>query len=306
MAHAIISQHVGGLNTDDLSPVEFGFARSVGTEHGFEVWSLLDAARSRKEEYPELSRGDVNLKLLEDHRAQLSVVEMEAPHTLSNQDSDQRSRNQALALYVEGKYRPALKAWKAQPREPVNPLEYAVLGDLLAEAGEETAARYAEMLRDFQPAESDFIMARLELRKGNNKEATALIERAFEAARKDAWPSTLLFYRSMSLAEELAGTDQEIARRLFDALARPFSIMALNEERIAGRMSLVAHLDMKTYCEQALREFEPHVPWTKEHLTYRKACYQEIGHGLAAKAAADLQEYMAHEPVPFELPADKI
>jgi hypothetical protein len=40
-----------------------------------------------------------------------------------------------------------------------------------------------------------------------------------------------------------------------------------------------------------LEAHEPHVPWNREFLTWRRDVYNATGHPLTSKAAAELEEF---------------
>jgi hypothetical protein len=54
-------------------------------------------------------------------------------------------------------------------------------------------------------------------------------------------------------------------------------------------------------CGEALAPLEPHVPWRLSVLSWRSRCYEAIRHPLAGRAAREVDEYVAAEPVPFGL-----
>ena len=60
-------------------------------------------------------------------------------------------------------------------------------------------------------------------------------------------------------------------------------------------------LPLESKCVEALSSLEPHVPWRLSVLAWRTRCYEATKHKLAARAARELDEYLAEEAVPFGL-----
>jgi hypothetical protein len=53
-------------------------------------------------------------------------------------------------------------------------------------------------------------------------------------------------------------------------------------------------------CADTLRLFEPHVPWRKDVLEWRKGCYQNPSDTSSALAGTELAELLAESAAPFE------
>ena len=66
------------------------------------------------------------------------------------------------------------------------------------------------------------------------------------------------------------------------------SALLLVAQRLAGGGCSLAVLE-------AIREYEPHVPWQQIYLEKRAACYAEVGDPRSAQAARDLREFRKYE-----------
>ncbi len=301
-ATTMLQKHKTRFNTDDENFVEFGFARSVGEDKGFSIWDMIEAARKRDEARPELTSSEgINWELVEDHRAQIASADLEKPRDLAGISDQQRLRNHAISFYLSGNFDSALEAWRAQPRTPANPMELGMVAELFAQGGDEIALKFIDELRALRPAEADASAARLHLRQGNLAQATQDLESAYDGYRKDPWPSTLIMYRALATATDIARMDRGLGERLFAALATPFSTMALNPDRLSTRLEIAKTLDRDRFCREALEPFEPNIPWTQAHLTYRRDCYDAIKHPSSGKARDDLLEFLEHAPSAFVL-----
>jgi hypothetical protein len=101
---------------------------------------------------------------------------------------------------------------------------------------------------------------------------------------------------ALDLAVVLGQRDPQAARRLFQALARPFAVHALEEDRVNTLAKLLSPSDLAE-CVSILRPLEPNVPWRRGWLALRHRCYSAVGDGpSAARAARDLVSFLAQEP----------
>jgi hypothetical protein len=177
-----------------------------------------------------------------------------------------------------------------------------VLGESLAEAGDEAAVAEAEALRAMHPTfgiEADAILARLRFRQGKADEAVALLEKAWSAYRHDPWPLVEPMSRTLALATEIGHGDKARGERLWRALAEPFSVHLMQTERLQTRIDLARRIDFPRLCKESLEAIHPWPWWRRDFLTDRAGCLQHVGDPRAAAAEADLRAFMAAEPVPF-------
>jgi spermidine synthase len=288
----------GPLNTDDRTLIEFAFARSVGRLSLFDSAELNHLAHTREEDRPQLSGGDVDWSVVEDERiAELTACGV-APAVHPEMSADQRHRAEAQAHYINGALRDVPAAWRAQPREPRGPEELVVVAEALANSGDESALRYVDQLRNFEPVEADALVGVLRWRQGRLDEATAAYEAAFGGYQHDPWPLPDLMSRQLDVAAQLGATDAVRGRRLYAVLKTPFSTFVLDQKRRMAALKLATHLGAP-YCVEALQSLEPHVPWERDVLFDRLACYQGAGDLDAARAREDLNAFLAAAPLPL-------
>jgi spermidine synthase len=298
LAHAIARSEGDFLNTDDRTPVEFAFARSVGRRTLFNSEELHDAAHARGEDRPEVD-GAVDWERVVDERIALFTAAGTAPGDKPFFTAAQHKRAEAQSDYARGDFGAALTAWRAQPREPVGPVELGVVSAALAYRGDEEALRYIDQLRGFQPVEADALVGVLRWKQGRPLEAAAPLAAAFTHFRDDPWPMPLLMSRSLDVATQLTTQDKSAGRQLYAALRQPFSVSALNEERARHALEIAAKVDFKQLCVAALEPLEPYVPWNREFLSSRARCYRETGNPRAEQAQADFIAFLRNEAVPF-------
>jgi tetratricopeptide (TPR) repeat protein len=309
-ARAIAQQEKSLLNTDDRNLIEFGFARNLGNITNFDVRDLRELARSRGEDRPAVTGGDVDWASVEDQRVAFFTEYDAKPPIPSSFSREQRLRAEAQISYLKGDYKDTLALWKSQPKSPSNLTELVMVAECLADTGDDNAILYIEKLRAFQPLEAAILIARLSWRQHRPQEATAALEAAFERYREDPWPWQKLMERALDLAVTVAtgDTDHSSAMRLHAALSQPFSVSLWNDKRLSSALRIARHLgDAKTadLARNAVASFEPHIPWQGDFLLFRFECYQKTGDPRAAAAYRDLQQFVADEPPRLSAGLDK-
>ncbi len=143
------------------------------------------------------------------------------------------------------------------------------------------------------------MLATLRQRQLRMDEAAAALQSAFARLRTDPWPMFRFKQKALSLSVLVSGAHAAAARPLYDALAEPFSLRAVDNVRLMTRLELSARFDFKGTCRASIDALEPHVPWTGHFLTLRRDCYQLNDDPRLALANRDLNEFMAHEPLPI-------
>lgn len=109
----------------------------------------------------------------------------------------------------------------------------------------------------------------------------------------DPWPHREVFDRGLQLASRIASEDPALGDRLFEALAAPFAVRALDMRRLSTRAAIGLRDGTWPLCGAALASLEPHVPWQGDFLERRATCYGRMGSQLAAQARADLDVFRA-------------
>ena len=78
------------------------------------------------------------------------------------------------------------------------------------------------------------------------------------------------------------------------ALAQPFAVLLLNEERLQTRYKVATYLD-ESRLEDAIAALEPNVPWRKGLLTRRARLYEATRNPRAPVARRELESFLKHE-----------
>jgi hypothetical protein len=291
------------LNTDDRNALEFGFARSLGVSGLVDVEAVRQAAAEAGADHPAFEGGTLDLARLQDERLTVWSSAGEAPPRVPATAGGLARRADAHVLWTQRSRPAALSAWRAQEKEPQGPNELALVAEVTADAGDERALAYVEALRQYQPAEADACLARLLLRLGSRPAALQALESAFEAYRRDPWPSPLVMQGGLDAALELAGQAPELAPRVLAALQPEFALRMLNEVRLEEAFLVGSEGEPGPACARLLEPVEPHVPFTKPWLEYRLRCYTRQDDPRLVEAWDDLERFEARGTEPLLLPA---
>jgi spermidine synthase/alkylhydroperoxidase family enzyme len=288
------------LNTDDLTLIEFEFARTVGRKGLFSIDVIRRTARERDEHRPAVSGGKVDWTRVEDGRAGIYALAKLALPSTDHLSPEQTRRADALLAFVRNDAKEAVAQWRAQPLDPEEPLELAVVAGSLAEIADDSAVKHIEAFRDVEPAEADALLARLRMKQGRLDEAADALVLALGRYAHDPWPWGIVMRKAISSAEELAGLDSKHAPRLYKVLSRPFSTYCWNEVRLRAAANVAAHVGPEESVE-AVEATEPYVFWQRKFLSFRLKQYRAARHPGTARAARELAEFLNNEPPPFDM-----
>ncbi len=293
------------LNTDDMTLVEFGFARGLGFRaRQFEVSELRDAAEDRGYDKPQLRNGVLDRALVAERSIAMFAADWRPPPPPASDPQSPaaagvRHRAAAIEKWQDGSFAEAVAEWRAQSREPDDSMALAALADSYADAGDARAEPYIARLRPTHAVEADLFAARLQLRQGHVADAGATLERAFAAAAHDPWPQQILIRRGLELAADVAARDRVAGERLWHALAQPFAVHLQNDERLRRRAQIAYSVDWPRLCTEALAPFEPDFPFDAELLSRRVRCYEATHDRRLAVAEHEYAHFAGHEPMQF-------
>ena len=290
------------VNTDDRNPVEFAFARMVSGTSAFDVERLRAEAAALGADRPSVD-GPVDWDRVARHRVEIYTLANDTAPVAPQASEADRRRAEAHALYARGRVTEALEAFRKQPRPASGLVETALFAEGLAERGELEATPYIATLGAAVPPEADAAAARLAYRRGRLDLAVASLQSAFTRYRSDPWPHQSPMSRALALAREIAAAHPSAAPVLLDALARPFAVRALEQERNVSRVAIARAAGLWDRCRDALDPLEPFVPWWPDILRYRAECYERRRDGRARRAAAELDEFVGAQPSPVPAPA---
>jgi spermidine synthase len=288
-ARASAAEGGAARNTDDRNIIEFAFARSLGHRVSFDIAEVRRVTRARGQDRPPVS-GQVDWRAVDRWRVARATSEGTAPAADDGLTAEELQQALAQKSFIQGRRDLVLGDWRLRPWEPVGSVEELVLADALAEGGDDRAEDYIARLRGSHPVEADLLLGRLRWRQGRSPEAVEALVRAFIRCREDPWPMPIVVQKAFPVALDLAASNDRFAVALFDALASPFSVAVLDDERHVTLLGVASRVDAARYA-RVLREMEPNVPWQWGILKLRARAYEETGDPLAALARRELNEF---------------
>lgn len=292
------------VNTDDRTLIEYAFARTLGQGDAFSVAELRAYAREHADDLPQAIRTVPGAADIEAERLSIGIAH-DAPIDIHDLlPPDLRNRGAAELNYMEGSLANSWLIWQGQKTPPHTPLEMMSYAETLAERGDESAMPYIDALRPEFPIEAEVTLARLRWRE-QRVEGIGILAHALEEYRHNPWPVPVVMRRALGLAIDMAGDQRfpRVGQPLLDALSQPFSIDMMNEQRMSALLFVAQRLSGGTCSPavlDALRSYEPHVPWQQIYLDRRAVCYAEAGDRRAAKARRDYRQFMKYEKKTLE------
>jgi spermidine synthase len=290
---AALSSTAAGLNTDDQTLIEFGFARALGDKSPMRISQLLTFAQRSGGNRPSPVRGEVDWNSVALELSTESPVASGIPLLNPEQrlhcdfDAARRAGNEDLAVQL----------WDRHRWQPVNTRELSGIAEVLAAAGRDEAVTWIDALARSQPSEAAAILARLRIRQGRFEEAALQLQDALTRYRGTPWPLQEVMRRGIRSAAILAERDRALAQRMAAALGEPFAARQNDQGRAIERIHAA-------YCAggcapetiAALKAIEPHVPWQRDLLLLRRECYGKAGLApLAAAAQNDIELFTMAE-----------
>ncbi|OJH42592.1 fused MFS/spermidine synthase [Cystobacter ferrugineus] len=283
------------INTDDLSYVEFAFARSVGRPHtGFSTEQLRQLGIDLGADRLEVARGTVDWQRVEELR--LFASKWDPPKRPDLNASQLQAHRAVHDAYTRQQLPEALKLWQQTQRQPQDAMELRLVGELLVQQRDEAALPLLERLEVSRPFDARYLRAQWLQGQGRHAEATQSLEGAFAVLHQVPWSNNNLLEQSMFLSESIARKDAALGERLWNALARPFSNHRGESNRRRTRLMLAMSLGFPQRCVEAFAPYEPHMPWNRSFLEKRANCYVETHHALEDAALTDLSRFIATEP----------
>jgi spermidine synthase len=292
-----VARETPWINTDDLTLVEFGFARTLGQENLFEIAHLLNVAKTRGEERPDITDGVVQWETSEERRFYMIDSSMTVSDSFTGELG---ARLRAYSHFLRGNPAKVLAEWQAQSKEPACPVERIMVAEALANAGNDAALPIIEAIRADWPTDTSAILARLYWNQGKSDQAVEALVNAFTRYRLDPWAFKGVMMHALDLAEIIALQNKVAARQLAEAVKVPFCVRALDELRHRKALAIASQVDF-SFAASFVEAFEPHTPWEAKFLCYRYDCYNAIGHPLKDLAKKQAIQILTEKPQEFTL-----
>ena len=288
------------INRDDRNIVEFGLARSVGRSGQTLVASIRRNARLAGAWHPPLDNDlAVEWPAVDTAWINFNGWDADVLAAVATPTAGEGQRRLALErYYARGDSAGVRDLWRQQADPPRDPSELALDADVEADAGSDAALPLISRLRQFQPAEADVILAALFARRQQFDASASALESALVRLRTDPWPLLAFKQKALRLAEAVGTRRADLARRLAIAVAAPFALNAVSDERLVTLIDL-SRVEFPSMCRAGVTALEPHVIWSESFLRLRTECYAATHDAREPAALRDLNDYLAHEPQPL-------
>ena len=287
------------VNTDDRNIVEFGLARSVGLTRLQLAPDLRRAAHAAGAGRPPLEGGDAGISwtAVDTAWANFNGWDGAFAAAMDPAPPEEQQRRRALQRYYgAGDNAGARELWRRQTEPPRDLAELALAAAVEADAGSAAALPLIDRLREHEPGEADTLLAILRMREGKFEEAATALEAALVRLRTDPWPLVGFKRTALTLTSLIANERPAVGRRLFDALAKPFAVESVNDDRLAFALDMAMRVDFAALCRTPIDAAEPHVIWNEPFLRRRLDCYRVTNDPRLAIATRDLGEFLSREP----------
>lgn len=292
-----VAQEAGmdAINIDDRNLLEFSVSRSLGRPSGFDIERLRSVAEERGEALPEFSGSEsLGPHDVVDAIVSLGVVAHDFPLKPTALASNPGAKRRALARAAWVQQRPdrAVKEWEQQDEPPTSALDWMVMADAYAAAGNADQAQpLIDQLSAVQPIEADAITAKLRWAQNKPAESWQALKRALIAYRTNPWPNRRLMQSTLPLVRHIARKSPALAAEVQEVLEHPFAVSLLDESRLLEWLDLALARRDGEGCAKALSTFEAYPVWSEDFLRRRLLCYALTNHPLLGRAEEDLEEF---------------
>ncbi|MEY3479924.1 MAG: hypothetical protein RIQ71_699 [Verrucomicrobiota bacterium] len=276
-------------NTDDRNHVEYGFARTLGRTGLFDVRNLLATSLRIGDTQPRIVPAGVDVIDWESV-ARARLWDFADAGVIGDASVSPNARN-IIARHRAGDLEGTIAAWEASEQASANLAELLAVTGAYAGKGDEKASPLIERLRPYSPAAADVLSARLALANKDVPRAADYLKQCFMILRASPWLPVELNELAFRMAVEIGTNSPEHAPGIVEALSQPFAAEAEKSGRLKAACFILAASAPAQAALPFLKAYEPHVPWAREFLTWRRSVYEASDDPLAAKAAADVEEF---------------
>lgn len=296
LVEAIGAAEGARINTDDDNLLEYAFARNVGSVGNDIAAQLAAITQGRDIARPEV-RGNVSWIRVAEQRARAwEIASPTAGPDLPIPDPAVRLRARAFGVGCAGDVSTAGELWFAQPdREPKDIVETYVLAQILAQKKEDRALELgATLAREGYTAEAQVIRGRYLAGKGKLDEALEALLGAITDLRKQALPLCDTARQAIDLIPIVVrGVPARAARAARHLIEAPLAVHNEEERRLSVAQRLAFISGDSALCVAALGTNLELPWWQLRFLAARAECLERAGHIHAARARADVAEWVA-------------
>ncbi|HKU37612.1 MAG TPA: fused MFS/spermidine synthase, partial [Polyangiales bacterium] len=290
------------ISTDDLTPVEFGFARNLRGS-GTASAEFFANTRTRQQHRPPLIGEKIDWDRI-DYESQAFALVSGVQPDATVLSRAYASRLETLSKWVMLDFPSALGIWnyigsQSGEMQPIL-IERMMLAELFAYHGEGPAEGWLDMLAKEQPTLGRAMRAIWLARHERHAESADALISALHMYRSDPWPIPSQMQRALGSLQLSAASDPKLITRWIEALSQPFATWINDDVRERTRLTLAFALGPKdARCVELLAHQEPNADWNENLLQFRAECYAEQRDPRTELAQRELAAFRAAAPVPF-------
>ena len=283
LVERFIKTGISVINTDDRNEIEYAFARTVGNKSASPAATLHRLSSTLGDQRHPAADAEINWQVVRLERQWFAPSDLRL--------SNDRPQNLVLEHYLARNLPAMLSEWETRQEDATCLNELAAVALAYAQLGNDRAEPLAARLQPDRPIEADLIRGILAVKQRRIDESCDYLAKAFVKLRQNPWTSVAIREAGLDAAIEAAAAKPEHTDVLLNALAEPFQLLVSDESR-RDTACLIAGLRRPEVSARLIETYEPHVPWSKRFLAFRKQVYEQTHHHLQRQADLDLQTFL--------------
>jgi spermidine synthase len=273
------------INDDNRNRLEFGFARSVGRNSGFDLQGLLGESMALGLRWPERFRATID----ETRVADLAI----ATSTLSASGvlaGSQNSPRVAIWKAVEmDEHANAIAIWDSLEAETqlssLDFAELALLGIAMAKAKDSRVVNVLSQMERFSTANAHGLAA-MAIHPQSHDVLAEQLTTVLRSASVDPTILPIFLLNALVQSPELIRQQPRHAAKLYAVLRSPLALHRHEGQRIAALIEAAKAMGVREV-SSVMNDFEPHPLWSEPQLELRLEAYEKTGSDLIKRAKRD-------------------
>lgn len=286
------------IATDDRNPLEYGFARGIGRKNVGSVGSqLISYCQTRQWDRPTLVRGNIDWDSVDMLVPATEGIGGVSPAVWRTESANRKNWRTFVTSYCKRDYDKAIQFAQEQNLQATDSAQIEIMAECAVFSNDPSAEAWIEKCSKFHPLMATALRACHAAVRHDFAAAADGMIKTFEASRIDPWLCPAFFQQVLNSARFVANAsgDTNIARRLSDALAQPFSVESMRSNRLDAWMEIAKRSEsnrLNPQLRDAMEPFAVYPKWTQQFLKERLVAYRAWNHPKAAEAANDLRRYL--------------
>ena len=285
----------GWSNTRNLPALEGAFSRAWARPAGLKTQDIYNAGRANNAYRPRLMGYAPDWEKVDHNRLLAFFIREEKIPELEGLSPMNEQRQGSYNTLLDGNLHLYYSQQERYFRNSPYPADMFSSATVLADNGSPLALKQVHRLEPLWPAGAQTCLAWYYWKTGELKKSGDELAQSLVKLQNDPLAHPLEIRLALALATNLAKEGRVYAKRLYGLLKTPFAGNASEEARLQAVVYCAIAQDQSLAAE-AIKAFEPYVPWNLEFLDNRLVCYAFIQDPLRANAAKDLEDFKYWSP----------